>query len=106
MFSLMIKQIIMKKKLLKLALVAGAGIVFTMSLEAKDGEFSRLVRLENIEALAGGIDGGGSGSTPSTIDCWNTVSNSGAGRQTHYSYCGSCAPLLAKQVSDKDHCPK
>lgn len=93
---------IMKKNLLKIILIAVMGVVFTTSFEAKKGELSRLVRLENVEALAGPD----SGSNPASIDCWNTVTNKGAGRQTHYSYCGTCSAVLARDVSDKDHCPK
>lgn len=92
----------MKKNLLKFALLLVVGIVFVWNPDAKNGDFSRLIKLENIEALAGSDNG----ANPLSIDCWNTITNKGAGRQTHYSYCGSCTAVLARDVSDKDHCPK
>lgn len=92
----------MKKNLLKFALLLVVGIVFVWNPDAKNGDFSRLIKLENIEALAGSDNG----ANPPSIDCWNTITNKGAGRQTHYSYCGSCTAVLARDVSDKDHCPK
>ena len=94
----------MKKNLLKIAFLLGVSVVVAMSFDAKKEDFSRLIKLENIEALAG--PDSSPNPTPSSIDCWNTVTNTGAGRQTHYSYCGTCTAVLSRDVSDKDHCPK
>ncbi|WP_182400462.1 hypothetical protein [Odoribacter splanchnicus] len=52
-----------------------------------------------MEAVARGESGSG-------ITCWRTVSMNGAGRPAHYTYCGSCDAVLAREVADKDYCPR
>lgn len=45
-----------------------------------------------------------SGGVESKIWCYNTVNSSAGEIHTHFTYCGSCAPVLAVSASDKNFC--
>jgi len=76
----------------------GAGVAFNVGLNLSDNSLSDLA-LANVEALARSEDGGSG-----RLTCVNTISNSGPGNSTHYTYCGSCTAVLAKSWSDVSSC--
>ena len=78
-------------------LIMGIGIIGSnWSVNEHTADF---LAFANMEALARGESGSG-------ITCWRTVSMNGAGRPAHYTYCGSCDAVLAREVADKDYCPR
>ena len=78
-------------------LIMGIGIIGSnWSVNEHTADF---LAFANMEALARGESGSG-------ITCWRTVSMNGAGRPPHYTYCGSCDAVLAREVADKDYCPR
>jgi hypothetical protein len=56
--------------------------------------------LANIEALAQ------ESLNTQWYTCYETISNSGNGNQTHVTYCGDCSPKLARSWSGKSSCSK
>ncbi|RHD83326.1 hypothetical protein DW778_11380 [Odoribacter splanchnicus] len=78
-------------------LIMGIGIIGSnWSVNEHTADF---LAFANMEALARGESGSG-------ITCWRTVSMNGADRPAHYTYCGSCDAVLAREVADKDYCPR
>jgi len=77
-----------------IAVVAAVNVV----INSNSGSLSDL-QLANIEALARAEDSNGQ-----TLDCYNTISNSGILNQTHRTYCGSCSALLCRSWSDSSTC--
>lgn len=90
----------MKRKLILFCismLIIGIGIIGSNWIVNE--HTTEFLTFANIEALARGESGSG-------ITCWRTVSMEGAGRPTHYTYCGSCDAVLARDVANEDYCPR
>lgn len=92
----------MKRRLLTIGIIAIGGFVLVANASIGNKDLTSILTMENVEALADLNESGGD----SRIECWETVSDSGDKLQTHYTYCGTCDPLLGRETMTKKTCPK
>lgn len=81
--------------IIKLAFIGTMGWVYQQN--KKSVELSDLA-VANIEALASGEASG------TRLKCYKTISGNPNKTQTHYTYCGSCSPVLGYDAYDESHC--
>ena len=88
----------MKKILLPIVIVsmmAIAAIFTSISYDSKDRES---ILMKNVEALADGE------AVEDVLGCYSTMSSEGEGNLSHYTFCGSCTPVLCRTMSDYGIC--
>jgi hypothetical protein len=91
----------MKKRISSITVAVAVAVVAAWGFNQSTNEVGlSAVALSNVEALASAESSG------SNLQCWSTVSTSGAGSLTYVTYCGDCSAVIARSWSNSNGCAK